>query len=104
MPPYRDSSNWNDKNEMRCLLILKKLEEKDFPRGMQTKLCRETAAIPGIGLSEETIQRKVGNFKGEAGVIKPTHSSKATKRIYNKFKNLSIPELEKKIDKCFCGV
>ena len=102
MPPYRDDSYWNDKNEMRCLLIFKKLKEQGFPRGMQAELCRKTADIPEIDLSEENISAKVGNYKSVAGENSHSNYSKNTERIYNKFKNLSIKELESKIDKCSC--
>ena len=97
---YKKGSNWNDKNEMRCLLIFKKLKKSNFPRGMQAELCWEMSSIPKIGLSEGTISAKVGNYKSVAGVNNPSNDSKNTKRIYDKFKKLSIPELEREINKC----
>ena len=53
---YKKGSNWNDCNEMRCFLVFRELEEKGFPRGMQSELCRKMADIPNIGLSEKTIK------------------------------------------------
>lgn len=33
--PYNESSEWNEVNEMKCLVIFKKLEDEKFPRGKQ---------------------------------------------------------------------
>ena len=96
---YKDNSYWNDINEMRCLLILKKLEAEGFPQGRQSELCKEMANIQNIGLSEGTINAKVGNYKSIAGQNNPSNHSINTERIYNEYKNTSIRELEKIIEK-----
>lgn len=96
---YKEGSGWNNVNEMRCLLIFKRLEEEGFPspRGLQTKLCKKMANIPNIGLTEKSIQAKVGNYKSVANVNNPSNASQNTKRIYEENHNLSIKELGAKI-------
>jgi hypothetical protein len=32
---YKESSEWNEQNEMRCLAIFKKLASENFPHGQQ---------------------------------------------------------------------
>ena len=91
---YREDSHWNDLNEMRCLLILKKLEDEDFPQGRQSELCKQMANILNIGLSEGNINFKIGNYKSIAGWNDHSNYSTNTERIYEKYKNTSIKELE----------
>ena len=95
---YRHNSNWNEKNELRCLLIFKKLEFERFPKGKQMEYCREIAKIPRIGLSEGNISAKVGNYKSVAGVNNHSNASKNTQRIYKQYKNLSIQQLKRLIN------
>ncbi len=42
---FRNGSNWNEINELRSLVIFKKLELANFPRNMQIELCKEMALI-----------------------------------------------------------
>jgi hypothetical protein len=93
---YRAGSEWNDKNELRCLVIFKKLEQENFTRGRQTFYCKEMER--NTKLSFESIRAKVGNFKSTAGVNSQSNSSKNTKEIYNKYCNYSIDEIEKIIN------
>ncbi|MCZ0931672.1 MAG: 50S ribosomal protein L21 [Oligoflexia bacterium] len=97
---YKENSNWNKLNEMRCLLIFKKLEKENFlPRGKQAELCKEMANIPNIGLSESTISAKVSNYKSVAGQNNPSNHSKPTEKIYELHKDTSIKDLESIIKK-----
>lgn len=97
---YREDSGWNDLNEMRCLLILKKLEAENFPQGKQEKLCREMSKREDINLNYDTINMKVGNYRALSPSGKKGLSgySKNTERIYKKYKDTSIKELEKIIE------
>ena len=95
---YEKGSDWNDLNEMRCLLIFKKLEKERFPRRRQAELCREMENIPNIGLTESSINAKVGNYKSVAGINNSSHYSKNTKRIYEQYKNTPIKKLKRIID------
>jgi hypothetical protein len=96
MPGYRQSSEWNDKNELRCLVILKKLQEANFRRGMQIGLCREMARI--TNLSEGNISAKVCNFKSVAGINRSSNASSNTVSIYRQYNGLSINELQQIIN------
>ncbi len=89
---YSDASEWNETNEIRCLIIFKRLQEEGFPRGRQTELCREMAAITNLDYSN--ISAKVTNFKSVAGVIGPSNASTNTREVYEKYHQMSIPELE----------
>jgi len=93
--PYRKNSHWNDKRELQCLLIFKKLEVECFPRGKQMKLCKELSEI--CPLSKENLSAKICNFKSVAGINKTSYSSENTARLYDKYKNSSVLELEKAI-------
>ena len=100
---YREDSGWNDLNEMRCFLILKKLKEEDFPRGMRSKLCKEISLINGVNLTPGTIGQKVQNYeyidtKGKKGL---KGYSSNTKRIYQKYNNTSISVLEKRVENLY---
>ena len=92
---HQKNSIWNDKNEMRCFLILKKLKEKGFVRGRRSKLCKEMSFkkdAPSFG----SISNKVSNYEyldtnGKKGL---SHFSKNTERIYEEYKNTSIKASE----------
>ena len=94
---YRKDSGWNDKNELRCLVIYRKLEYEGFPRRRQTELCREMENMSHVKLCFNSISAKIGNYKSIAGVNNHSNASTNTKRIYEKFKNYSIEKLEKLI-------
>ena len=98
---YKADSNWNDKNEMRCLLIFKKLETEKFPRGRQMQLCREISQRlkKSEFLSEDNISAKVCNYKSVAGVNNDSNYSTNTEAIYKKFEKFSILKLEREIEK-----
>ena len=89
---YRKTSLWNDNNEIKCLIILKKLILEDFSRGKQKKYCFEMAKESGLTVG--SISAKICNFKSVYGINNPSHPSKNTLRIYEKYKDFSIEELE----------
>ena len=89
---YQAYSEWNEENEIRCLLIFKKLVAESFPRGRQMSYCRAMARE--TNLSAENISAKVSNFKSVAGVNNPSNASSNTKRIYEAYGHLGISELE----------
>ncbi|MBA56829.1 MAG: hypothetical protein CMK89_20445 [Pseudomonadales bacterium] len=89
---YKDSSEWNEENEIRCLIIFKKLEAENFPRGKQMEYCREMEKI--TNLDAGNISAKVSNFKSVAGINNDSNASQNTKDIYAKYKNTSMSELE----------
>ena len=93
---YRKNSLWNDKHEINCLLIFKKLELDNFPRTEQTKYCLEMAKISNLSIG--SISAKICNYKSVAGINKPSNVSRNFMRIYSKYKDLSIIELEKIIE------
>ena len=94
---YESGSGWSDKNEMRCLLIFKKLKAQNFPRGLQAKLCWEMAETPGVNLLAKTISTKVSDFKKVAKGKNKIHASANTIRIYKEYENHSISQLERAI-------
>lgn len=87
---FQESSPWSFELELECFVIFKRLEEQNYPRGLQTELCLQLERRTQLTL--ETIKAKVGNFKSEAGAIGPSHSSNATKYIYSKFHTFSALE------------
>jgi len=95
--PFRNNSNWNNKNELEAFLIFKKLEKENFPRGKQIELSREMSK--NTNLSEGNISAKVCNYKSVAGINNSSHASSDTKLFYSKYKNLSIEEFQNIIDK-----
>jgi hypothetical protein len=92
---YKDTSDWNDINELRCLVILKKLISENFPRNRQMELCREVARKSN--LSSGSISAKVSNFKSLAGINNKSNASNNSKIIYNKYHQYSEVELERLI-------
>jgi len=92
---YKDSSDWNDVNELRCLVILKKLTLENFPRKRQMELCKEVASK--CNLTSGSISAKVSNYKSLAGINNASNYSTNSKLIYEKYNKLSIIELEKLI-------
>lgn len=95
--PYRRGSDWSDKTELACLTIFKKLEEKDFPRGLQIDLCRELSKK--TKLSVGSISAKVCNYKSVAGVNSESNASHNTISIYQQYGHLSSGEIEKAMNK-----
>ena len=67
-------------NELRCLVILKKLISENFPRNRQMELCREVARKSN--LSSGSISAKVSNFKSLAGINNKSNASNNSKIIY----------------------
>ena len=45
---YSESSNWNEVNEIKCLIIFKKLEAENFPKGKQMDYCKEISKETGL--------------------------------------------------------
>ncbi|WP_146032944.1 hypothetical protein [Geothermobacter hydrogeniphilus] len=93
---YRETSLWNNENELRCLIIFKKLETENFPRGKQMEYCREMSKI--TGLEPGNISAKVSNYKSVAGINNNSNSSVNTVDFYCKYTHLSIQEIQKIID------
>jgi hypothetical protein len=58
---YRKTSHWNETNEIRCLIIFKKLQADSFPRGKQMEYCREMSIV--TKLDTANISAKVCNYK-----------------------------------------
>jgi hypothetical protein len=97
MSGYRYNSEWNDENELRCLIIFKRLEEKKFPRGMQIEFCREMSRVTKLDVGN--ISAKVCNYKSVAGVNNESNASTKTIEIYRRYRKLSIPEIQKIFEK-----
>ncbi|MFT6550789.1 MAG: hypothetical protein ACJA1I_000820 [Zhongshania marina] len=95
MAGYRTGSKWNDLNELRCLLALKQLQEKNYPRGLLTKLAIDIAKISGLGVG--SVKAKIGNYKSVAGVTAHSNASSNTKSIYDKYGLLSISKLQERL-------
>jgi hypothetical protein len=89
---YRKDSKWNDEMELRCLLIFKKLEAAQYPRGRQLELCRELSSQSGLDAGN--LSAKVSNYKSVAGVNKHSNASENTISMYKKYGKLSISEIE----------
>lgn len=89
---YKDSSLWDERNEIRCLIILKRLLAEGFPRGRQMELCREMSSL--TGLEPGNISAKVGNYKSVAGINKASNASVNTKLVFERYGNFSVEELE----------
>jgi hypothetical protein len=92
---YKDSSDWNDINELRCLVILKKLISENFPRKRQMELCREMTSK--CNLTSGSISAKVSNYKSLAGFNNKSNASNNSKVIYKKYNQYSAVEIEKMI-------
>ena len=95
---YRSGSPWNDLYLLECLLILRKLESERFPRGMLSELCRELEKNKGAP-KRGSLAMAVSNFEylvteGRKGLS--AYSSNA-KRLYEKYENHSIAQLEEAI-------
>jgi len=93
---YRESSGWNKRNEMQCLLIFKKLQKENFRRGIQIDYCRILAAQTQLKIS--SIKAKIGNYKSVAGVTGNSHASSNTKEVFRLYGHLNIQELTDVID------
>lgn len=92
---YKGNSNWNDKNEIKCLIIFKQLEQAGFPRGMQAELSKKLAK--STGLKYGSISAKISNYKSVFGVNNHSNASSNTSYFVRKYGNLSIEELQKLI-------
>uniref|UniRef100_UPI0034DEDEF8 hypothetical protein n=1 Tax=Candidatus Thiodubiliella endoseptemdiera TaxID=2738886 RepID=UPI0034DEDEF8 len=89
---YRENSKWNEENEIRCLIIFKKLKEKNFPHGKQAEYCKNMSGL--TNLDTGNISAKICNYKSIAGINKPSNASQNTKDTYEKYKNHTVKELE----------
>lgn len=94
---YRSGSDWNEKNELKCLLIFKKLETEGFPWGKQTDYCREMEISTSLDVGN--ISAKVSNYKSVAKVNNNSNASKNTIRIYNEYGPLSVDKILSIIEK-----
>ncbi len=94
---YKRNSNWNEINEMKCLLIYKKLEDQRFSNVKQMEYCRDMAKE--VSLKAGSISAKVSNYKSVAGINNHSNASNNTKEIYKRYKNISIDDLINIINK-----
>lgn len=89
---YKNNSLWNDENELRCLIIFKKLQAENFPRGKQMEYCIEMSKI--TKLDPGNISAKVSNYKSVAGINNHSNASTNTTKFYKEYGRLSINEIE----------
>ncbi len=89
---YRKGSLWSDENEIRCLALMKSLQEEGFPLGKQAEYSREFA--DASGLRWQSINAKIGNFKSLAGLSGDSHWSTNSERVWNQYGHLSAAELD----------
>ena len=94
---YKDNSFWNDINELRCLIIFKKLQDEKFPRGKQMEYCREMEKISKLDAGN--ISAKVSNYKSVAGINNHSNASTNTINFFNEYGKLTIKEIENRIKK-----
>lgn len=99
---FRENSEWNDLNELRSLVIFKKLELAGFPRNKQMELCKKMALKSNLDAGN--ISAKVSNFKSVAGVNKPSNASVNTKEVFKKYGSLSLLEIESYVIKLESGL
>ncbi len=89
---YRESSSWDEKNEILCLIIFKQLQEANFPRGKQIEYCREMSQA--TALDAGSISAKVSNFKSVAGINNASNASVNTVKVFKQYAHLTIKELK----------
>ncbi|ANQ19623.1 hypothetical protein ACBZ91_03085 [Vibrio natriegens] len=92
---YRETSLWNELNELRCLLAFKKLEKLGFPRGKQSELARDISLKSGLEVGN--ISAKICNYKSVAGINNESNASVNTKKLYSRYGHKSITELQELI-------
>lgn len=92
---YRETSLWNELNELRCLLAFKKLEHLGFPRGKQSEFSCDISQNSGLEVGN--ISAKICNYKSVAGVNNESNASVNTKQLYSQYGHKSITELEELI-------
>ena len=97
--PYNHGSGWSDITELQCLLILKKLIDSNFNRGMHSRLCKELATEINNRPPFSSLNAKVGNYKSVAGYNESSKNSRNTKILYEAYKNYSVKKLELVISK-----
>ena len=96
---YRKGSHWNDKVELACLIIFKKSKIKEFPRGSISKLIDEF--VNNVDNKDydlpprSSLILKIWNISSIDGIAKPSSYSNNAKRIYNKYHQYDIADLEK---------
>ena len=89
-------SEWNDENEIRCMIIFRKLANEGYPAGKQMEYSQEMAKI--TNLTAGSISAKISNYKSVAKINNASNASKNTIRIYTKYKDFSIEKLENLLD------
>ena len=93
---YRKDSHWNDKVELACLIIFKKAKSNEFLSCLISMFIDEFIANADYDLPpKSSLKAKVGNIKSIAGINKPSRASSDTKKIYNKYHQYDIADLEK---------
>lgn len=90
---YRENSSWNENNEILCLIIFKRLQEANFPRGKQMEYCREMSHV--TNLDAGNISAKVSNYKSVAGINNASNASVNTVRLFKQYGHLTIQELKR---------
>lgn len=89
---FQQGSLWSERNEIRCLAVMKRLEAEGFPRGRQAQYSRELAAAAGLPV--RSVNAKVGNFKSLAGLIGPSNWSQNSEAIWKRYGHLSASEVQ----------
>ncbi|MDY0340542.1 MAG: hypothetical protein RBS17_04955 [Coriobacteriia bacterium] len=89
---FRSGSLWSERNELRCLALMKKLHEEGSPAGRQAEYSRALAA--STGLSVRSVNAKIGNFKSLAGLIGPSNWSQNSKAAWEKYGHLPAAEIQ----------
>jgi len=89
---------WTYREELMCLLIYKKLIEKNFQWGLRTKLCYDMSLKKNTP-SYNSINLKVGNYeclftKGKKGMSGGA-SNRKTVNAYKEFKDSFIEDIER---------
>lgn len=86
---FRSGSLWSEQNELRCLVLMKKLYEEGSPAGRQAQCARGVHR-----LSVRSVNAKIGNFKSLAGLIGPSNWSQNSKAAWEKYGHLSAVEIQ----------
>ncbi len=94
MGNYSHNARWNDKAELACLIIYKKLKVESFPHGKRAQLIREARKINDNLPEEKSMSPKISNFMSVAEVNNPSNNSSNTHNVYKKYKDYSIEKLQ----------
>lgn len=94
---YKKDSGWNDMVELECFYVAR-LVEVNKENGLQARLCKNISE-KNPKLTQGSISAKVTNFKSLMGIVNDSNASLNSKRIYNKYKDFSLEEINREINK-----